>query len=168
MSMTKLKIATTVLLILACVGMGLGGLAYRMNADEKAKPNSSGSVGGDAPCEKNGTVDGLKLTLSADKNETWMQPDGKNAVPVKLKLTFTNVSDKPIKLNAYDLRWRMGFRCSGPSPDSMHTILELVDRQALAPPTPPGFAGDPARQILVCRNGRNPSPETYHRRLPRS
>jgi hypothetical protein len=39
---------------------------------------------------------GLKLTLSADKTETRMQLDGKNASPVNLKLTFTNDTDKPI------------------------------------------------------------------------
>src|SRR5438445_2198107 len=71
------------------------------------------------PDEKKGSTKGLKLTLSADKTETHMKPDGSDAVPVKLKLTFTNVSDKPIKLNAHVLEWRMGFRCTGPSPDSV-------------------------------------------------
>lgn len=51
--------------------------------------------------------------MSADKTETQMKPDGNDAVPVKLRLTFTNGSDKAIKLNAYDLRWRLRFRCTG-------------------------------------------------------
>jgi len=42
-------------------------------------------------------VNGLKLTLSADKTETVMKADGSDADPVELNLTFTNVSDKPIK-----------------------------------------------------------------------
>ena len=44
------------------------------------------------------TVNGLKLSLSADKAETVMKPDGKNAEPVALKLTITNVSDKPMRV----------------------------------------------------------------------
>jgi len=50
-------------------------------------------------------VNGLKLTLTAEKPETTMLKDGKDATPLKLKLTFTNVSDKPIKLDAYDIYW---------------------------------------------------------------
>src|SRR6266852_303560 len=88
---------------------------------------------------KEGIIKGLKLTLSADKTETVMKPDGSDAMPVKLKLTFTNGSDKPIKLNAYALQFRMGFRCIGPSPDSVHTSLEYVQRQALAPPSAKDF-----------------------------
>jgi hypothetical protein len=49
-------------------------------------------------------VDGLQLTLSADKTETNLMADGSDAAPVKLKLTFTNVSDQPLKLNTYDFK----------------------------------------------------------------
>ena len=112
-------------------------LKVREKEDGKAQPEG-------------GAVEGLKLTLSADKTETVMKPDGGDADPVKLKLTFTNVGDKPIKLNAYDLRWRMGFRCTGPSPDGIHTIIELVDRKALATQSQ-GFPRAPTRQELVSR-----------------
>jgi hypothetical protein len=76
---------------------------------------------------------GLKLTLSADKTETRMQPDGKNAVPVNLKLTFTNDTDKPIKLNAYALPYRIQFECAGPRPENAkkHWFMDV----ALKPPT---------------------------------
>jgi len=46
-------------------------------------------------------VDGLELMLTADKAETVLKADGSTAEPVKLKLTFTNVSGKPLKLNTY-------------------------------------------------------------------
>jgi RNA polymerase sigma factor (sigma-70 family) len=80
-----------------------------------------------------GTVKGLKLTLSADKTETVMKADGSNAVPVNLKLTFTNVSDKPIKIDAYALQFRLGFRCNGPSPDSVQKSVGEIDLVAPAP-----------------------------------
>jgi RNA polymerase sigma factor (sigma-70 family) len=48
-------------------------------------------------------VKGLRLSLTADKNETTMLPDGSNALPVKFTVTFTNVGDKPLKLDAWDL-----------------------------------------------------------------
>jgi len=78
-----------------------------------------------------------------------MTPDGKDAVPVKLKLTFTNVSDKSIKLNAYLLEWRMGFRCTGPSPDSVHTGIVEVEI-LLAPPA--------AKDFPVLQPGKSWSP----------
>jgi RNA polymerase sigma factor (sigma-70 family) len=81
-----------------------------------------------------GAGKGLKLTLSADKTETVMKADGSDALPVKLKLTFTNISDKPIKLNAYALPFRMEFRCTGPSPDTLQKLTVYVERAGLAPP----------------------------------
>jgi len=50
-------------------------------------------------------VGGLKLTLAAEKAETTLGPDGKAVVPVKLKLTFTNVGQAPLKLDLRDLAW---------------------------------------------------------------
>jgi RNA polymerase sigma factor (sigma-70 family) len=108
-----------------------------------------------APAGKGDAAKGLKLTLSADKTETVMKPDGSDAEPVKLKLTLTNVSDKAIKLNAYDLRWRLGFRCTGPSPDSIHTIIELVDRKALR-------EKPSSKNYPVLQPGQSWSPEWTH------
>jgi hypothetical protein len=45
-------------------------------------------------------VDGLQLTMSADRTETSMKADG-GFEPFKLTLTFTNVGDQPLKLNTY-------------------------------------------------------------------
>jgi len=96
---------------------------------------------------------GLELTLSADKTETRMQPDGKNAVPVNLKLTFTNNTDRPIKLDAYVLQWRMGFRCDGPTADSVKRNVEYIRRPANFLPTPV------AEESPVLQPGKSWSPE---------
>ena len=89
-----------------------------------------------APSGKVEPAKGLKLTLSADKTETPMKPDGSDADPVKLKLTVTNLSDKPTKLNTYGLKWRMGFRCVGPSPDSVQTLVSFDKLPANWQPKP--------------------------------
>ncbi|MBY0522248.1 MAG: hypothetical protein K2R98_02555 [Gemmataceae bacterium] len=79
-------------------------------------------------------VKGLKLTLSADKTETFMQNDGKNAQPINLKLTFTNVSDKPIKLNAHDFIWnRLKGDVQAPDAQSVQVGRVAADRIAVAP-----------------------------------
>jgi hypothetical protein len=149
-----------------------GTYKLRMTVYDKYAPHGEGAAEGTKWLESNelelkvrgkedgkaqpedGAVKGLRLTLSADPTETVMKPDGSDAVPVKLKLTFTNVSEKAITLNAYDLRWRMGFRCTGPGPDSVHTIIELVDRKALGPPT--------ERDFPVLLPGKSWSPEWTH------
>src|SRR5262245_33631829 len=64
---------------------------------EPCKP--ADTPGQAAPAGK--AVNGLQLSLTTDKAEIGVK-DGKRAV---LRLTFTNVADKPIKFNAYDFRW---------------------------------------------------------------
>lgn len=126
MFVTKLKIALGFVLLLAVVGAGMGFLAHRMVGQVAAVP-----IGETPPKEPAGgkEVNGLKLTLSADRAETVMKADGSNAEPVKLSLTFTNVSDKPIKLNPLSL-WRVPsnredakdffrFTITGPDKDSV-------------------------------------------------
>jgi RNA polymerase sigma factor (sigma-70 family) len=79
-------------------------------------------------------VNGLKLSLSADKTETVMKADGSNAEPVKLSLTFTNVSDKPLKLDAYDFVWRhLQMKLTGPDAQSIEVTRKLVDWKKVAP-----------------------------------
>lgn len=79
-------------------------------------------------------VKGLKLGLSADRTETTMWPDGSNAEPVNLKLTFTNVSDKPIKLNAYDLNGdHLNLTVTGPDAQSVRVTERIVDRKRVGP-----------------------------------
>jgi len=77
----------------------------------KVKPAGNAAAGKE--------VNGLKLSLSADRTETAMKPDGSNAEPVKLTLTFINVSDQPIKLDAY--LPRMKFEVTSPDPKMLRT-----------------------------------------------
>src|ERR1017187_2056930 len=76
--------------LIACLGFVLATGAEQPKKEAKKKENA-GPV-----------VNGLQLTLSADKTETFISKDGKTEKPVALKLTFTNVSDKAIKFNAFD------------------------------------------------------------------
>ncbi len=65
-------------------------------------------------------VNGLTLSLSASKSETFMQRDGKNAEAVALKLTITNVSEGPIKFNAFDFPMsRIKSEVKAPDADSV-------------------------------------------------
>jgi hypothetical protein len=79
--------------LIACLGFVLATGAEQPKKEAKKK-EPAGPV-----------VNGLKLSLSADKTETIISKDGKIEKPVAIKLTFTNVSDKPIKFNAYDFNW---------------------------------------------------------------
>lgn len=51
-------------------------------------------------------VNSLQLRLTADTTEITAK-DGKVTKPAALKLTFTNVSDKPIKFNAFDFHFSL-------------------------------------------------------------
>jgi beta-lactamase regulating signal transducer with metallopeptidase domain/Leucine-rich repeat (LRR) protein len=77
---------------------------------------------------KGGTpVNGLRLTLTADKTETVMKADGSNAERVKLRLTFTNVSDKPIKLHTYRFPFsHLTFDATGPEPGSLRAVKNPI------------------------------------------
>jgi len=103
MFLTKLKTALGMIVAVSFVGIGVGMLTFpallpgqptKATQVKQQVLSQETAAGG-----KSGVTKGLKLTLSADKTETSMKPDGSNAVPVKLKLTFTNVSKKPIKAN---------------------------------------------------------------------
>ena len=93
---------------------------------------------------------GLKLTLSADKTETLMKPDGSDALPVNLKLTFTNVSDKDVTLNTYLLYWRLRLRCMGPSPDSVIASALYVTK-----PNGPFLPTPTAKDSIVISSGKS-------------
>jgi RNA polymerase sigma factor (sigma-70 family) len=145
MFVTKIKSVLAVMLVLGFVATGATILTCRTAAGQNDKkptaekpvktPEEQESVGHEAPPKKTETAKGLKLTLSADKTETRMKPgEDYGAVPVKLKLTFTNTSDKPIKLDAYALPYRIKFQCDVPSPDSIKKVLVYVD-MAFKPPT---------------------------------
>jgi RNA polymerase sigma factor (sigma-70 family) len=134
----KLKSAIAVVLMLGLMATGATLLIYRTAAGQDEKKSTAEkpvepaakkeAVGHEAPSKKTEAAKGLKLTLSADKTETRMKPGADyGAFPVKLKLTFTNTSDKPIKLNAYALPYRIKFQCDGPSPDSIRKLTVDVD-----------------------------------------
>lgn len=77
---------------------------------------------------------GLRLALSADNTETAMKADGSNAEPVNLALTFSNVSDKPIKLDTYDFTAsHCRLEVSGPDGDSVQAGRALVNRGIMPP-----------------------------------
>jgi hypothetical protein len=78
------------------------------------------------------------LSLSADKNELLFK-DGKIGGPAALKLTFTNVGDKPVKFNAYDFAWS---RIKGELkavPGDAATSARLAADRKLAPPVASDF-----------------------------
>ncbi|MGE3804537.1 MAG: RNA polymerase sigma factor [Gemmataceae bacterium] len=111
----------------AVVAIALAGAVYTavVPVDNKGNPKEAGSK----------PVNGLKLTLSAVKDTTTRMVfdvearvplnEGKNAMPVELMLTLTNVSDQPIKLDTYDMNWKLAV--TGPDADSVRTAQALAD-----------------------------------------
>lgn len=93
-------------------------------------------------------VDGLELMLTADKTETVLKADGSNIEPVMLKLTFTNVGGKPLKLNTYPVEtWgRFGNYLRAVGPDGKE-----LTRFPIPPPAPP--AGPRAEQFPMLQPG---------------
>ena len=78
-------------------------------------------------------VNGLQLTLTADTTEIAFR-DGKIGKSASLKLTFTNVGDKPIKFNAYDFSWsRIKGNVKAQPADSVTTQRLAADRK-ISPP----------------------------------
>jgi RNA polymerase sigma factor (sigma-70 family) len=145
MLLTKLKAALGVVMLLGFVATVMTVLVCRTAAEqgdkqptaEKAVKTSEKQepVSREEPSGKTEPAKGLKLTLSADKTETVPKPGTfYGADPVQLKLTFTNTSDKPIRLDAYILPYRIKFQCDGPGPDSVKKQVLYVD-MVLKPPT---------------------------------
>jgi hypothetical protein len=113
--------------MIACLGFVLATGAEEPKKEAK-KNEPAGPV-----------VNGLQLSLSADKTETIISKDGKTEKPVALKLTFTNVSDKPIKFNAYDFNWsRTKGEVKALPADAVMVQLAAVDR-ILPPPRAEDF-----------------------------
>ena len=79
-------------------------------------------------------VNGLQLSLSADRTETFISKDGKIDKPISFRLTFTNVSDKPIKFNAFDYAFsRVKGEVKAQSADSLKFSLYGPGRKKLIP-----------------------------------
>lgn len=98
----------------------------------------------DGAAEPGKAVEGLKLTLSADRTELKMTPRQLrratkdtprwNVEPAKLSFTFANVGKKRLTLDAYDLVWRrLTLDVTGPDAESVRVVKRLVDRQMAAP-----------------------------------
>jgi RNA polymerase sigma factor (sigma-70 family) len=145
MLFSKLRSAIAIGLILGLLATGTTVLAYRAAAGVGDTPPTAEEVvnvpeiqklvGGEVPVAKLELAKGLKLTLSADKTETVLKPGTfYGADPVQLKLSIINTSDKPIKLDAYALEFRIKFQCDGPSPDSVKKQVLYLD-MVLGPPT---------------------------------
>jgi hypothetical protein len=113
---------------------------------EKAAAEAAPATGGVEPARSVGgeAANGLKLTLAADSAELRMKPrilreasqdtPHWDVEPVKLTFTFTNVSDKPIKLDTYALVWgRLKLEVQGPDAESVRTVQQLVDRKREPP-----------------------------------
>ena len=109
--------------LIACLGFVLANGAEQPKSETKKKAQAAGPV-----------VNGLQLSLSADMTETFIFKDGKNAKPIAIKLTFTNVSDKPIKFNAYDFAFsRLKGEVKAPGDDSVQIQRIAADRVPMAP-----------------------------------
>ncbi len=89
-------------------------------------------------------ANGLKLTLSADRKTLKItsrnlrralhDTPSYNVEPTKLTITFTNVSDEPIKLDAYDLVWRsLKLNVTGPDEKSVRVTPFAALRKMLRP-----------------------------------
>jgi RNA polymerase sigma factor (sigma-70 family) len=152
-SMLWNKMKRVGVLLLAAVLAG-AGLTFGVLAGE-GKPAPSGRRPPAAPqpvrapappLPKAEAVKGLKLTLATDLTETVMTADGSNAKPVPLKLTFANVGEKPLKLDAYDLPWRnVTVEVIGPDAESVrvtHPPFDWVTATATAADFPTIKAGN--------------------------
>ena len=90
-------------------------------------------------------VNGLKFSIAAEKTALKLTPiERDKSTPnspeyspeiTKLTLTFTNISDKPIKLNLYDYAWsslNFDLRFDG-LPVMVDDLRALVDREMMPP-----------------------------------
>jgi hypothetical protein len=101
------------------------------------------------PAERGLSVGGLALALRADRSEFSMKPlNLRRALrdsphyevePVALAFTFRNVSEEPLRLDAFDIVWSLlALEVEGPSE---HAVVrkEIVAERLLAAPVPGDF-----------------------------
>jgi hypothetical protein len=128
-------------------------------------------------------VDGLRLWLRAEAQETHMAADGRNAQPVRLHLAFKNVGQQPLRLDLYDLlRQRLELRVQGgsqgitdvgaprPRPATASDYPLLAPGQSLEVAEPIEFPGrfgnkhyallrpDSYQLKVIYRRGKDPAP----------
>jgi hypothetical protein len=106
--------------MIACLGFVLATGAEQPKKEAKKK-EPAGPV-----------VNGLQLSLSADRSETIISKDGKTEKPIALKLTFTN--DKAIKFNALDFHFsRIKGEVKAIPADSLMSALIAAVRKPIFP-----------------------------------
>ena len=122
MMLSKIKIGATALLaaVLATLAV-VGTVAWRAEAEDPGRPiaqNPAPADPGKGPAKPpEETMHGLKLTLSADKTEAKLLPDGSNIEPIRLKLTFANVGREPLTLDMSPAAWYVGTSITVIGPD---------------------------------------------------
>ncbi len=133
MFLSKLKtmgaalVGATMAMAMAVV---VGAIAWQARAADPA-PAVAGSKtpadpGKNAAKPSEDAVRGLKLTLSADKTETKLLPDGSNVEPIKLKLTFANSGRQPLTLDMSPAAWSVGTSITVKGPDGVAVRGEKV------------------------------------------
>jgi len=100
------------------VAVVLAGFVYTaVVPDQPAKPKA---------VEAGKPSNGLQLSLAAVREATTtFKSDNPSVVPIELVLTLTNVSDKPIKLDTYDMNWPLDV--IGPDGNKQPTGKVLAD-----------------------------------------
>jgi hypothetical protein len=85
-------------------------------------------------------VDGLRLAVQADRIRTRVRPDGRDIVPITLRLTFHNVGKRALGLDLHALARRsLRLEVSGPSTSQVdagaasQAAPKSADRPTLAP-----------------------------------
>jgi len=92
----------------------------------------------------NKSVNGLTFTIESDKTKLAMTPrllfragpdtPRYNVEQTRIKLSFKNVSSKPIRLNTYDCIWsHMSLHIAGPDKESVSMKKYFVERKMAAP-----------------------------------
>jgi RNA polymerase sigma factor (sigma-70 family) len=134
MFLTKLKTVLVITLLIAAVG-GAAVLAFRPLA-----PAPEGLAPKEAVKEPD-PVKGLKLTLKADhpaiQLSPFQKPDevvGYSLIRLGLVCTFTNVSDRPIKLDAHGPEGKIKLDLKGPDGKSVAIFKEQLALEPLPPP----------------------------------
>ena len=116
------------------------------------------------------TVNGLKLTLKADKTQLKMTPRSYRRAsadsppwwiePTKLSFTFTNVSDKPVKIDVYDLDWsRLRIDVQGPGANSVRIVRQPINRTMVAPKEEDYLTLQPGKSLT--REAQSPFPGVF-------
>jgi RNA polymerase sigma factor (sigma-70 family) len=143
------KVKTAVLITATCVVVTIAGVVVAKQLAESnvtpaqpvpvtpsGTPTSAPVVAPltpSAPAANPAKSKTLELAVTANRMETELLPNGKNARPVQLKFTFTNHSNQPIKLDTYMLLHRLiRLRIEGPS-GGVVTALHETTLHPLAP-----------------------------------